>query len=308
MQLFRSTLPELLRPSVATIGFFDGVHKGHQYLIKQVREAAAIRNFTSAVITFPDHPSKVVRSNYCPQLLTSSEEKTALLTETGLDYCFMLDFTPEIAALSARKFMAFLQKQYNIQALVVGYDHRFGCNRHEGITDYLRYGKELGIEIILAQAYHDKEVAISSSMIRRLLAEGNVSKAAIYLGYTYFLEGIVVDGYRIGRKIGFPTANLRINDPEKLVPADGVYAVWVTVADKKYAGMLSIGCRPTFHKEGERSIEVHILGFQSDIYDHSIRLSLAHYIRPEAKFDSVEKLIAQLHKDAETVSHLFKLN
>lgn len=302
MQLVRNMPERLPQACVATIGFFDGVHSGHRYLIEQVREVAASRGFATGVVTFPVHPRKVVQPDYQPELLTTCEEKIALLAETGLDYCLLLDFTPEIAALSAREFMKLLHDRYNIRALVVGYDHRFGHNRREAFEDYVRYGRELGIEVIRARAYINKETAVSSSVIRQLLQEGNVSEASSYLGYDYFLEGKVVSGYRVGRKIGFPTANLQVDDPDKLVPSDGVYAVRVTVAGRVYGGMLSIGYRPTLNNGPERSIEVNIFNFQSDIYEQYIRLSFVHYLRAELKFDSIDGLIAQLHKDAEAAS------
>ena len=254
------------------------------------------------MVTFPVHPRKVVQPEYHPELLTTCEEKVSLLTETGLDYCMMLDFTPDVAILSAKEFMLFLYSHYNIRALVIGYDHRFGHNRSEGFDDYVRYGQELGIEVILARAYIDKDVAVSSSVIRQLLSEGNVSEAAACLGYDYFLNGMVVSGYRVGRKIGFPTANLRVDDPDKLVPSDGVYVVRVTVAGQIYGGMLSIGYRPTIANGTDRSIEVNIFNFHSDIYEQYICISFVRYLRPELKFDSIDELIAQLHKDKEMAS------
>lgn len=301
MQVVRTKPAMFSKPCVATIGFFDGVHCGHRFLIKQVCKAASEREYASAVVTFPMHPRKVMQVDFCPEQLTTYEEKLDLLEKTGLDYCMVLDFSLEVAALSAREFMVLLQKHYNIQALVVGYDHRFGHNRSEGFTDYVRYGEELGMEVLLAQAYLDKSVAVSSSGIRKLLLSGDVSEATIRLGYDYFLDGVVISGYRVGRKIGFPTANLRVDSSEKLVPSNGVYAVRVTVDGKVYPGMLDIGNRPTFDNGGKRSIEVHILHFNADIYGKIVRLSFVRYIRPDIKFDSVDELIAQLHKDAETV-------
>lgn len=181
--------------------------------------------------------------------------------------------------------------------MVIGYDHRFGHNRSEGFDDYVRYGRELGMEVILAQAYSTDAMSVSSSAVRRLLLEGNVSEAANCLGYHFFLNGTVVNGYHVGRKIGFPTANLCVNDSEKLVPADGVYAVYVFLGEKKHTGMLSIGYRPTLNNGIDRSIEVHIFNFDADIYDQPMRLSFVRRTRPELKFDSIDELIAQLHKD-----------
>lgn len=303
MQLLCDTSDIAFRPSVATIGFFDGVHRGHRYLIEQVREAAAARGLASSVITFPMHPRKVMQSDYHPELLTTCDEKVTLLAQTGIDSCIMLDFTPEVARLSAKEFMSILKERYRIQALVIGHDHRFGHNRSEGFEDYVRYGQALGMEILLARAYTYKrelaetEVTISSSVIRRLLQEGNVSEAAEYLGYDFFLEGTVVGGYHVGRKIGFPTANLRVDDPDKMIPADGVYAVHVFLEGKKYGGMLSIGYRPTLDNGPDRSIEVHIFHFNADIYSQPMRISFVRRTRPELKFNSMDELIERLHLD-----------
>jgi riboflavin kinase/FMN adenylyltransferase len=292
----------------ATIGFFDGVHKGHRFLIDQVKEIAAEKNIHSAIITFPIHPRKVIDAGYCPEMLTTCDEKTNLLAETEADYCLMHPFTTETARLSARQFMAdVLRKQYNVQALVIGYDHRFGHNRSENFDDYFRYGKELGIEVFLAQAYICENTRnISSSLIRSFLYKGEVDKASVYLGYDYFLTGVVVNGHQVGRHIGFPTANIYVEDSDKLIPADGVYAVCVTINEKSYAGMLNIGQRPTLNNGTHRSIEVHILHFHSDIYHCPIRISFVQRIRSEKKFNNIEQLTAQLHKDAAVVESLLK--
>lgn len=298
MQLFSETSDIDFRPSVATIGFFDGVHRGHRYLIEQVREVAAARGIASSVITFPIHPRKVMQNDYHPALLTTCDEKVALLAETGIDYCMMLDFTPELARLSAKQFMEVLKEQYQIQALMVGYDHRFGHNRSEGFEDYVRYGQELGMEVLLAHAYsYNEDSTVSSSAIRQFLQQGKVSEAADYLSYRFFLEGTVVGGYRVGRKIGFPTANLHVNDPDKIIPADGVYAVYVYLDGVRYGGMLSIGYRPTIGNGTDRSVEVNIFHFNSDIYNQPMRITFVRYMRPELKFDTIEELIARIHQD-----------
>lgn len=292
-----------LSPAVATIGFFDGVHGGHRFLIRQVREAAALRGLASAVITFPEHPRAVMHPDFHPELLSTCNEKLELLAQTGIDRCVLLDFTPELAALSARQFMEMLHGQYAIRALVIGYDHRFGHGRSEGFDDYVRYGNELGMEVLPAEAYHlpasDCPLPVCSSSVRRLLREGDVASAARYLGYPYFLNGIVVGGFRMGRRIGYPTANLQVNDECKIIPARGVYAVRVEVDGCIYGGMLNIGCRPTFDNGANTTIEAHLFDFKSDIYNHSLRLFFVQRIRSERKFASVEELVAQLHQDAE---------
>lgn len=298
-------IPDILpEPCVATIGFFDGVHAGHRFLIEQVKEIAEGYRLRSALITFPVHPRKVMNPEFHPELLTTQDEKTALLAEMEVDYCMMLDFTPDISQLTAREFMThILKERYRVECLVIGYDHRFGHNRSEGFEDYCRYGEEIGMRVIRARACTYNNINVSSSVIRDYLHRGDVQMAALCLGYDYFLNGIVVGGYQVGRKIGFPTANLQVDDPDKLVPADGVYAVYVTFDGQKYKGMLNIGHRPTLDN-GAKSIEVNILHFHSDIYDKPICLSFIQYLRPELKFDTIDELVAQMHKDEEIVESL----
>ena len=305
MRLIRDIAKEQdLCPAVATIGFFDGVHCGHRFLIEQVREAAASRGLASAVITFPEHPRAVMHPNFHPELLTTCDEKLELLAQTGIDRCVLLDFTSELSALSARQFMEFLHGRYGIQALVIGYDHRFGRGRSEGFEDYVRHGRELGMEVLPAEAYQlsapDCPLPVCSSSIRRLLHEGDVASAARYLGYSYFLNGTVVSGFRVGHRIGYPTANLQVNDSRKIIPAHGVYAVRVEVDGRMYGGMLNIGCRPTLANGDNTTIEVHIFDFSADIYQHPLRLSFVQRIREERRFASVEELVEQLHRDAGT--------
>ncbi|KAA6327967.1 Riboflavin biosynthesis protein RibF [termite gut metagenome] len=294
-------------PCVATIGFFDGVHKGHRFLINQVKEIASNKGVHSAIITFPIHPRKVINSGYCPEILTTYDEKTKLLAETGIDYCIIHDFTRETSLLSAQEFMThILHEQCNVQVLVVGYDHRFGHNRSEGFDDYLRYGKRLGMEVVLTHAHAsgNGNITISSSTVRSLLHKGEVDKAADCLGYNYSLTGTVVEGHQIGRTLGFPTANIQVKDSGKLIPANGVYGVRVTVNEKSYIGMLNIGQRPTINDGTYRSIEVHILHFHSGIYNCPIQVSFVQRIRQEEKFSTIEELTAQLHKDSVTVEAL----
>lgn len=299
-----SVLPE---PCVATIGFFDGVHRGHRFLIDQVRRVAAVRGMRSALITFPVHPRKVMNRDFQPELLTTRDEKLDLLAGAGVDYCMMLDFTPDVSRLTAREFMTgILKGRYNVHALVIGYDHRFGHNRSEGFEDYCRYGEAVAMEVIRAEACVVDSIRVSSSAIRNFLHEGKVEEANRCLGYDYFLDGTVVGGYQVGRKIGFPTANLQMDDPDKLIPVDGVYAVRVTFDGKTHDGMLSIGNRPTIGNGPERSIEVNIFNFHSDIYDKFIRLSFVQYLRPQLKFDSIEELIGQIRQDQSDVEAILK--
>lgn len=304
MKVISDLHPYPLPPSVATIGFFDGVHRGHRFLINQVKEAAAKDGLCSALVTFPVHPRQVIQTTYRPLLLTSPQEKIELLETTAADYCILLPFTHELSLLSAKEFMQLLRDKFNIRTLVIGYDHRFGHNRSESFDDYCRYGKELDIYIERARAYTDGEAKISSSVIRQLLKEGNVSLAAKFLGYNYFLDGTVVDGYKVGRKIGFPTANLQVDCPDKLIPSEGVYAVYVYVEGKKWAGMLNIGHRPTLNNGMNLSIEVNILGFSDNIYHKEMRIEFVKYLRAEEKYDTIDALIAQMHKDREETARI----
>ena len=306
MNIIGDTYPQALPPTVATIGFFDGVHLGHRYLINQVKIAASQCGWCSSIITFPIHPRQVIQSDYQPQLLSSPEEKIELLSQTGVDNCILLPFTRELSKLTAWEFMQLLYEQYKVRMLVIGYDHRFGHNRAETFEDYCRYGRELGIHIMQATAYTQEQDKVSSSAIRRALLSGDVMTAHKYLGYNYFLEGTVVSGYQVGRKIGFPTANLLVDFPYKLIPSIGVYAVRVQVAGQQWKGMLSIGYRPTINNGNDLSIEVHILDFQGDIYNQKMHLEFIEFLRPEVKFDSVDELIAQMHKDKEETIKVFQ--
>ena len=299
MNIIRDTHPQALTPSVATIGFFDGVHLGHRHLINQVKMAASLNGWCSSIITFPVHPRQIIQSDYQPSLLSSPEEKIELLATTGIDNCILLPFTKELSQLTAWEFMQLLYEQYQVRMLVIGYDHRFGHNRAETFEDYCRYGRELGIHIMQATAYTQEQDKVSSSAIRRALLSGEVSTAAKYLGYPYFLQGTIVGGYQVGRKIGFPTANLRVDFSNKLIPSVGVYAVYVYVNGQKYKGILNIGHRPTLNNGADLSIEVHIIDFEADIYHQPMRIEFIDFLRTEAKFQSTEELALQIQKDKE---------
>ena len=293
-------------PTVATIGFFDGVHLGHRFLIQQVKVAATQTGWQSSIITFPVHPRQVIQSEFQPQLLSSPEEKIELLASTGVDNCILLPFTRELSQLTAYEFMQLLYDKYKVRMLVIGYDHRFGHNRAETFEDYCRYGRELGIHIMQASAYTQEQDKVSSSAIRRALQNGDIRTATKFLGYHYYLEGTVVDGYKVGRKIGFPTANLRVDFPNKLIPSIGVYAVYVYVNGEKHKGMLNIGYRPTINNGTDLSIEVHILDFQGDIYHQKMRIEFIDFLRPEEKFNSVDELVLQMQKDKEDTIRVLK--
>ena len=289
---------------MATIGFFDGVHLGHRFLIDEVKAAAAQRGLPSAVITFPTHPRSVLQQAYQPRLLNSFADKLRLLATTGVDYCIVLDFTEALSQLSAEAFLWILATQWRVKGLVIGYDHRFGHDRRDGFEQYVEYGQRWGIEILKAAAFDAGHTAVSSSEIRRLVQEGKVERAAQLLTYAYHISGRIVSGYKVGRTLGFPTANIQPDDPMQLLPGIGVYAVWVEVAGQRYKGMLYIGSRPTLDNGTQLSIEVHILHFSGDIYNDPIRVSFARFVRGDEKFDSLEALKAQLMRDREVVDQL----
>ena len=293
------------RPCVATIGFFDGVHRGHRFLIDCVKRLARERGLEAVIITFPVHPRMVMQPGFQMPLLSTPEEKRRLLGEQGVDRVVELPFTLELSRLTAREFMVeALQRRLCVDTLVIGYDHRFGHNRSEGFEDYRRYGGEIGMRVVRAEVCVVDGVTVSSSAIRRFLCGGEVAIAARCLGYEYYLEGTVVDGFKVGRRLGFPTANLRVEEPGKLVPADGVYAVRVAVGGRTYAGMLNIGVRPTVDNGGDRSVEVHILRFGGDIYGEHMRVDFVQRIRNEQKFAGTDELVAQLRRDAAEVERL----
>lgn len=287
-------------PVVATIGFFDGVHLGHRYLIEQVREVAFAEGLPSAVITFPVHPRKVMNKDYQPALLCSYDEKVIRLATTKVDYCISMDFTKDLSEMSAREFIhKVLKEQLQVHSLVVGYDHRFGHNREDGFEEYKKYGEEVGIKVILAKQYEGEYV--SATCIRTLLSEGDVQKATHLLTYNYLLSGKIIEGYKVGRTIGFPTANVEVWERYKVIPAFGVYAVHVYLDGEKHAGMLYIGKRPTLHNGENISIEVNIFDFEGDLYNKSLSAEFLEFVRHDEKFPDIESLRAQLFRDKETV-------
>lgn len=295
------------QPLVATIGFFDGVHIGHQYLISQLKREAEKRQLPSAVITFPVHPRRVLNTDYQPALLCGYEEKLTRLADTGLDYCVTLDFTPEISMLGAKEFIKqVLKEKLNVNTLLIGYDHRFGHNREDGFEEYKKYGKELGIDVIQAQELNP-DMHVSSSCIRRLLATGDITKTNQYLGYNYTISGKIVEGFRVGRTIGFPTANIKIWEDFKVVPAFGVYAVYVLVDGQKYEGMLYIGNRPTLQNGENVSLEVNIFNFDEDLYGKSLTVEFIEFIRPDQKFPDLETLVYHIKQDKEKVKNRLAL-
>jgi riboflavin kinase/FMN adenylyltransferase len=294
--------------TAATVGFFDGVHKGHRYLIEQLKKKAGLLGLPTSVITFSAHPKKVLQSEYPLQLLNSFDERMRHLVSTGIDYCYVIHFTKKISEITAENFIRqILHKQLKIKFLLIGYDHKFGKGRNREFKDYVEFGKACGITVDKAEELPDNSVSsFSSTSIRRFLQEGNVQKATAMLSYRYILEGNVVSGNRLGRTIGFPTANIELVEKEKLIPPKGVYACIVNIDGEKYYGMIYIGRRPTVSTQGEKRIEVHIFDFEKDIYGEKIQIELMDFLRPDVSFPSLEDLRKQLEKDKENAHNSLK--
>lgn len=288
---------------VASIGFFDGVHRGHQHLIRQVRDEALRRGMHSLLITFDRHPRSAFAPEAVPPLLTTATEKMPLLRATGVDDIYVLPFDLKMAALTAREFMQqVLRDELGVTVLVIGYDHHFGrpeagMKGKPSITDYQAWGREVGIEVVLAEELEGEHV--SSSAIRHALEVGDVETANRLLGRPYAWTGRVVHGHGIGRQLGFPTANLEAIEPDKMLPARGVYAV--------KGGMLNIGQRPTLDNGNDTSIEVHLFDCKEDLYGQALTLSFITRLREERRFDSEAELILQLQRDKEAAQKLFEL-
>ena len=289
---------------VASIGFFDGVHRGHLCLIEQLRDEAGRRGMGSLLVTFDRHPRTVLSPSQVPPLLTTLEEKERLLRETGVSEIAILPFTLELSRLSAREFMEqVLRRELGVEVLILGYDHAFG---HGGgsLDDYVRWGRETGIEVV--RAHELSSLMVSSSKCRRLIEEGDVRGAAEMLGRFYTLSGEVVRGFHVGHELGFPTANLQV-DAEKVMPRNGAYAVWATLADgERRGGMLNIGTRPTIGNGETTSVEVNLLDYDGNLYDQRLMVEFVARLRDERRFDSRSELMSQLALDEAAARELLR--
>ena len=291
---------------VATLGCFDGVHRGHQLLIRTVLQKAKETGLQSVVVTFDRQPRELFDPDFRPQLLSTPGEKQQLIAALGVDHLVVIPFTEELAGLTAQAFMQqVLHERLGVQVLVTGYDHRFGRNRAEGFDDYVRYGKDLGMTVLRGDeaTFPGTDRAVSSSVIRQLLSEGQVGQMQDGLTRPYSLTGQVVPGEHIGHEIGFPTANLAVNNPYKVIPAPGVYAVWAVLGGglsdlsaRRMPAMMNIGTRPTFDGTTQ-TLEVHILGQVDDMYGQMLTVEFVSRLRSERRFDSPEALVEQLKTD-----------
>ena len=292
-----NSLP-VFQHAVVTIGTFDGVHLGHRQIIRQLKEEAALIQGETVIITFHPHPRKIVREGQSPvPILSTLSEKIALLEAEGIDHLVVVPFDETFAAQTAAEYVQyFLVEKFHPYTVIIGYDHRFGKGRAGDYHLLEAYGLQLGFMVKEIPEHILDEVTISSTRIREALLQTDIDTANHFLGYSYFFEGVVVKGNQLGRTIGFATANLQVEDAEKLIPGNGVYAVTVSLPGETFDGMMNIGLRPTVDGT-KRVIEVHLFDFNRDIYGQTIKVAVQHYLRGEVKFSGLDALKEQLAKD-----------
>jgi riboflavin kinase/FMN adenylyltransferase len=295
-------IPQL--PSLCvTLGIYDGVHLGHQKIIRRVIERAARMGGTSGDVTFDPHPREVLMPDTAPDLLTSTGKKKELIEALGVDALCLIRFTPEFARMEARQFVKrFLVDALRVKLIVEGYDWRFGKDRSGDVNLLREMGNKNGYEVEQLDGEELEGEILSSTLIRRLVLDGDLERAGRRLGRRYSITGDIVEGSHLGREIGFPTAN--IEPHHEAIPPDGVYAVWVDVGGTRKRGTLNIGYRPTVTEERKRTVEVHIMDFYQDIYNEEIEVTFVEKLREEEKFPSIEALTGQIKKDVEKARNI----
>lgn len=290
--------------TAATIGVFDGLHIGHRHLVDLLVELAHMRNLQPVVITFHRHPATVIPGKTPPGRLIPNEDKHIILESWGVHEVISLDFDSRMAAMTSRDFLKYIHDEFGVRILLVGFNHKFGSDRRSTIADYIRFGKEVGVEVVEATRFPHADV--SSSAVRSLISSGDVGKAARLLDNYYTLSGTVVEGYHNGKKLGFPTANIKPKHDDMLIPVTGVYAVWASISGGEWLpAVCNIGYRPSVSPDGKATIEVHILDFDADIYGASMKVQFVGRLRAETKFDSLEQLKQQLARDCEDARAIF---
>ena len=293
--------------TIVTLGTFDGMHIGHQAILNKLKLQKKIYGYETLVLTFFPHPRMVLKTDHQISLLNTIDERVKLIDHFGIDHLVVQEFTKEFANLSAEEFVkTVLIDQFNIGKIIIGYDHRFGKNRSADIHNLIEFGKKYHFHVEQISAEELNDVSVSSTKIRNALNVGDVALAKTYLGYPYMVSGTVVSGKQLGRTIGYPTANIKVAQDYKLIPAIGVYVVGVTVKGKDYYGMLSIGTNPTVGGT-EKTIEVYIFDFNDTIYDEEITVRFLTRIRGEEHFGSIDLLIEALKND-EVFSRKFLSN
>ena len=283
--------------TVVTIGTFDGVHKGHESIIKNLVQNTSKSNYESVLLTFFPHPRIILNQEENIKLLNTLKEKIIILENLGVNNLIIQPFTKEFSQLSANDFVEqVLVNKLKCKKIIVGYDHRFGNNREASVKELIEFGNKFNFDVEEISAKQIKEISISSTKIRNALLQGNVEDANNYLGYPYSLSGKIVKGKQVGRTINFRTANIEIDENYKLIPKEGVYAVKVFIKNKEHLGMMNIGKNPTVNLQ-KQSVEVHIFNFDEDIYNENIKVTLFNYLREEKKFSDLMALQNQLTKD-----------
>jgi riboflavin kinase/FMN adenylyltransferase len=283
--------------SVITIGTFDGVHEGHRKIISSLVNQARKVNGESVIITFDPHPRKVVKPDESLQLINTLEEKIELLTATGIDHLVIVSFTKEFADLTAEQYISdFLIKNFQPNTIIIGYDHHFGKNRQGNFLLMEEKAPAYHYTLLEIPKHELEHIGISSTKIRTALLESDIATANKLLGYEFFFEGAVIHGDKLGRKLGYPTANLSYTDPEKIHLGYGIYAVHVVINERILKGMLSIGNRPTLVNSDDR-VEVNMFDFDEEIYGETIRVIVKKYLRGQEKYNSLDELVVQLGKD-----------
>lgn len=291
--------------AVVTIGTFDGVHIGHRKIISGIKELAESTGGETVILTFFPHPRMILHpEDESLKLITTIAEKAELMERLGVDHLIITPFSRDFSNQSAESYIRdVLVNKIGTKKIVIGYDHRFGKDRQGGFEDLQRLGPVYGFDVVEIPEQDINEVAISSTRIRNALLSGDIDLANAFLGYPFFITGKVVRGDQIGRQIGYPTANIVVEEKYKLIPGDGIFAVTVVVADQKYKGMAYIGSRPTVNGL-TRNIEVNIFDFDEEIYNQTIRMEFHHYIRGDVKFSSLDELKVQLAQDKVDVLNL----
>ncbi|HEX2606099.1 MAG TPA: bifunctional riboflavin kinase/FAD synthetase [Flavisolibacter sp.] len=298
MQVHRAIekLPEF-KNAVLTIGTFDGVHEGHKKIIQALKREAREADGETVIVTFDPHPRKIVKPEDPIVLINTLEEKTILLEQAGIDHLVIVPFTSAFADRTASEYLEqFLIHRFHPTAIIIGYDHHFGKGREGNFSFLEQQASRFGYKLIEIPGHVLEEVAVSSTKIRKALLNSDIATANTLLGYTFFFEGLVVEGDKLGRQLGYPTANLEYTDREKIHLGHGVYAVYVAIGTEIRKGMLSIGNRPTLVRSGEK-VEVNIFDWDKDIYGERIRITVAKYLRPQEKYPTLEALKQQLHLD-----------
>jgi len=287
--------------SVITLGTFDGLHVGHQQIVNEVIRKSHQINGRNFLLTFEPHPRKIIPGRNDVKLLSTLDEKIEILEKLDLENLFVINFTPEFSRQSPEDFVKkYLVEGIGLKEIVIGYDHHFGKERDGNFEILQKLGNEFNFSVTLIPEFSTDSETVSSTKIRNALLAGDVVKAAKMLGRNYTFKGTIVRGDGRGRKLGFPTANISVDDQDKLIPAKGIYAAECLVENEKHSGLLSLGSRPTFHKDGEIIPEFYIFDFDKDIYDQVMQVNLINKIRDEEKFNSVDELIIQMKKDEET--------